>query len=60
MLMIKQYAYICLLLALAACKSSGTHTADNPAPRNLDFNAFGKYWYQGKAELNTYLSLIHI
>ena len=39
-----------LLLLLTACEGPGT----NPPARHLNFDAFGSYWYQGKAEINTY------
>ena len=39
-----------LLLLLTACEGPGPR---QPA-RHLNFDAFGSYWYQGKAEINTY------
>jgi hypothetical protein len=45
----KQLLYATLLLLLASCNSS------NPGgSRSIDYDAFGAYWYQGKAELSSY------
>ncbi|MCJ8163207.1 hypothetical protein MKJ04_00025 [Pontibacter sp. E15-1] len=44
-----------LLLFVAACKpGDDATTASDDVARTLDFDTFGDYWYQGKAELNTY------
>ncbi|WP_266206037.1 hypothetical protein [Pontibacter kalidii] len=42
----KKLLYLALLTLLTSCNSGGS--------RSIDFDAFGAYWYQGKAELNTY------
>lgn len=52
--MLKNLSYITLLLFLAACKSSGSDATSSVASRSIDFDAFGSYWYQGEAELNSY------
>src|SRR6478736_997100 len=46
----KQFSVFIFLL-LTGCKIGGPE--DLPA-RNLGFDAFGRYWYQGKAEVNSY------
>jgi hypothetical protein len=46
----KALAYLFLLFAGIACNSIGGPHSD----RKVDFDAFGEYWYQGKAELNVY------
>ena len=44
------FAYLLVPFLIAACNSLGGPKSD----RKVDFDAFGKYWYQGQAELNTY------
>ncbi|WP_276496370.1 hypothetical protein [Pontibacter litorisediminis] len=51
MTILKQLAYFAILLLLFGCDATG---ADSNNPRSIDFDAFGNYWYQGKAELNAY------
>ncbi len=36
--------------SIISCKNNGS----NSPARKLNFEAFGRYWYQGKAEINTY------
>ena len=38
-----------LLLLIAGCQPG-----NNKPARQLNFETFGNYWYQGKAEINTY------
>ncbi|RDV14944.1 hypothetical protein DXT99_11690 [Pontibacter diazotrophicus] len=45
--------YLLLLFSIAACSPLGANNA-NQSDRKVDFDAFGDYWYQGKAELNSY------
>ncbi len=47
----KIFSSITILVLLISCKSTVPNTAST---RDLDYDAFGKYWYQGKAELNAY------
>lgn len=48
------FTYLLLLFSMAAaCNPKGATDADK-SDRNVDFKTFGKYWYQGKAELNSY------
>jgi hypothetical protein len=47
----KALAYLFLLLIAIACNSVGGPHSD----RKVDFDAFGEYWFQGKAELNAYV-----
>ncbi|OKL40351.1 hypothetical protein [Pontibacter flavimaris] len=42
----KKLLYLTLFILLAGCSSGGS--------RNMDYDAFGAYWFQGKAEINTY------
>lgn len=49
--MFKYPLYFLWLLVLMGCKSTGSNTVST---RDLDYDAFGAYWYQGKAEVNTY------
>lgn len=39
-----------LLLLLAGCRGAGS----NHPGRQLNYEAFGRYWYQGQAEISTY------
>lgn len=43
-----------LLVLCASCSTSSGNNSDGLPSRDLDFSAFGDYWYQGKAELNSY------
>lgn len=49
--MLKIFSNLALLFLLISCKPSGSNTT---APRKLDYETFGQYWYKGKAELNAY------
>lgn len=51
--MLRQLPYLCLLLLLG-CTGAGQNNSESIAARQLNFDAFGEYWYQGKAELNSY------
>ncbi len=51
--MLKYLTFLILPLFLISCKPSETGN-NKVASRNLDFDTFGSYWYQGKAELNSY------
>lgn len=42
----KKLLYLSLFILLAGCTSGGS--------RNMDYDAFGAYWFQGKAEINSY------
>lgn len=44
--------YLLLLFSVAACSPIGDKASQSD--REVDFDAFGEYWYQGKAELNSY------
>ncbi|GAA4437739.1 hypothetical protein GCM10023188_32280 [Pontibacter saemangeumensis] len=46
------FGYLFLLFSVAACSQLNDEAARSE--RSVDFDAFGDYWYQGKAELNTY------
>ena len=45
-------AYLFLLFSVAACSTIGDEASQSS--RQVNFDAFGDYWYQGKAELNSY------
>lgn len=47
-------SYFIIVLGLVSCKPSGSGSSSSVASRNLNFDAFGEHWYQGKAEVNTY------
>lgn len=47
------FTYLFLLFSVTACGTLGAGNAPK-SDRKVDFDAFGNYWYQGKAELNSY------
>jgi hypothetical protein len=51
--MLKNLYFLALLFLSVSCKSSESGNNNVPS-RDLDFDKFGSYWYQGKAELNSY------
>ncbi|WP_439883503.1 hypothetical protein ACSX1A_10070 [Pontibacter sp. MBLB2868] len=51
--MLKYFLYFILFTSLISCKPSGSNTTSF-TKRQLNYDAFGAYWYQGKAELNSY------
>lgn len=46
-------SYLLLIFSVAACSPLGASDAEK-SDREVDFKAFEEYWYQGKAELNSY------
>ncbi|MHA6249989.1 hypothetical protein ACXYMU_18800 [Pontibacter sp. CAU 1760] len=46
------FAYLLLLFSVMACNTADS--GQGASERILDKSAFSKYWYQGKAELNSY------
>ncbi|AKD05145.1 hypothetical protein POKO110462_14305 [Pontibacter korlensis] len=49
--MLKHLPYFALLIFLFGCNAANSNSGGS---RSIDYDAFGDYWYQGKAELNSY------
>lgn len=52
--MLPNLKFLPLILLLLGCSGASKSNTESMASRQFDFDAFGEYWYQGKAELNSY------